>query len=529
MKNSWLQFMNSPSKKRRSIFGMLLLFMILLGFAVDFSATEFFLGLPKMWHLIRRMLAPNLRHAGEIFPALWDTIKMAWIGTFLGVAFSIPVTLITAQNITFSSITATVLNKFFSLLRTIPSLIWAAILVSIFSVGEFSGIAALFVIAFLMSQKLLRESIEGIPKNTLNSIRSVGGNSIQALKFSVFPKLREVLISTFFVIFESNIRSAAVLGFVGAGGIGQVLWKYLNHMKYDDLSTVILILFLTILIIDAVSHLLRKNKSRLFVATSTNAFRRQKKLFLITRWFFFFVLLYFAQSAWAISFERFVTGMRQGADILWRMAHLNWQYVPNMIVGLSESLFIALFATLTGAVSAIFLTFLNASNTSPYRPLTFVSKIVVNILRTFPPMITAIILFRGLGPGKSAGAIALSLYTAGVLTKMFSEVVESVPSPKIDALAVTGANIHQIYYSGLFPETFPYFVGLALYRMESNLRNSTVLGIIGAGGIGTLINLNIMWRNWENTGVLILGITAVTIAVESISYRIRKKLFPDFG
>lgn len=521
--------MNSPSKKRRSIFVMLLLFIVALGISVDFSISEIFSGMPKMWHLVRRMLSPNLGHVKEIFPALLDTVKMAWIGTFLGVAFSIPATLISSRNITFSPLLSTVLNKVFSLLRTIPSLIWAAILVSIFSVGEFSGIAALFIIAFLMAQKLLRESIEGIPKNTLNSIRSVGGNSFQILKFAVFPKLRDVLISTFFVIFESNIRSAAVLGFVGAGGIGQILWKNLNHMKYDDLSTVILILFLTILGIDGISHMLRKNKVRLFRTVSINAFRIQKKLFLGLRWALFFLLLHFARAAWTISPERFANGLQQGGEILWRMVHLNWNYFPNMIVGLSESLFIALYATLTGAIAAIFLTFINASNTSPHRSLTFSSKIVVNILRTFPPMITAIILFRGLGPGKSAGAIALSLYTAGVLTKMFSEIVESVPNAKIDALAVTGANINRIYFSGLFPETFPYFVGLALYRMESNLRNSTVLGIIGAGGIGTLINLNIMWRNWENTGVLILGITVITVAVETVSYRIRKKLFPDFG
>lgn len=528
MKNYYQKSMNSLSRKRRSIFVMLLLFIFALGFAVDFSISEFIDGTPKMWHLIRRMLSPNFSHLKEIFPALRDTLKMAGIGTFLGVAISIPITLLTAQNIAPSLIFASIFNKFFSLLRTIPSLIWAAILVSIFSVGQFSGICALFIIAFLMSQKLLRESIESIPNNTLNSIRAVGGNTVQVLKFGVFPKLREVLISTFFIIFESNIRSAAVLGFVGAGGIGQILWKNLNHMKYDDLSTVILVLFLTIFLIDIISHALRKKKTAIFTPHKLSSFQIQRRLLRLFQWLVFFLLLFLVQSEWNITAERFINGSRQGAEIFRRMVNLNWNYLPNMMEGLMESLFIALFATLTGGLLAIFFTFINAVNASPYKSATVFSKIAVNILRTFPPMITAIIFFRGLGPGKSAGALALSLYTAGVLTKMYSEIVESVPTTKKESLMVTGANAHQIYYSGLLVETFPHFIGLMLYRMESNLRNSTVLGIIGAGGIGTLINMNIMWRNWENTGILILGITIVTVLAETVSFRIRKKLFPDF-
>src|SRR5699024_1089894 len=101
----------------------------------------------------------------------------------------------------------------------------------------------------------------------------------------------------------------------------------------------------------------------------------------------------------------------------------------------------------------------------------------------FPSIVIAVIFFRGVGPGPLSGVLALSLYTTGVLTKLYSEVVESLPDNLLNSIKVTGANNLAVYKEGVIPATLPNFISLILYRLESNMRNSTVLGIIGAGGV----------------------------------------------
>ena len=210
-----------------------------------------------MFNLFERMLKPNLSYKTEVFEKLMETIEIGILSSIIGVLLAIPFSLLVASNITPNQYIADILTAIFSFFRTIPSLIWAAILVSIFSIGKFSGIIALSIIAFLMSLKLFREHIESIKENQLNSTRSVGANSIQVLRYCVMPYMLELSISIFLLVFETNIRSATILGLVGAGGIGQIMWRDLNHLRYDNLSTLILILFLTILTIDLISLIIR--------------------------------------------------------------------------------------------------------------------------------------------------------------------------------------------------------------------------------------------------------------------------------
>ncbi len=121
--------------------------------------------------------------------------------------------------------------------------------------------------------------------------------------------------------------------------------------------------------------------------------------------------------------------------------------------------------------------------------------------------------------------MALSIYTTGVLTKMYSEVLESTEKNIQDSIIVTGATKLESYRHGLFPpHTFPTFLSLALYRLESNIRNSTILGVIGAGGIGTILSMNITWRNWEKVGLLLLGISLMIILIDRFSNCLRKRL-----
>lgn len=515
------------SKRKNNLKNLLLIFgiIIFLGYFVDVDVFIFIKGIPDMVELLLKMIQPNLSYSEILIIALKETIEMSILGSSMGLIFSIPFIFITAENIASSKIIASIFNNFFSIIRTIPTLIWAAVLVSIFSIGKFSGTIALILISFLMSQKLLRERVEEIEEDELNSIKAVGANKIQIMYYSVIPNLAKHIVAVFFLIFESNIRSATVLGFVGAGGIGQLIWTNLNHLKYNNIATIIFILFIIIFIIDLISVSMRRNIKikKLQIKTLSN-FKNIKILKKIILFLIIYIFLKVIFQYFSISFSRLIIGILQGKNIFIRMLHPNFIYIFKIINGIFESLYIALFATIISSIFCLILSYFTACNSSRNKMTSIIFKIFSNILRTFPPMIVAIIFFRGLGPGKFAGVMALIVYTTGSMTKMYSEIIENVNSNIEDSIKSTGATNISIYYFALLKETYPSFLGIILYRLESNIRNSTILGIIGAGGIGTLLNMNIIWRNWENVGMIILIIGIMVGVIDVVSKKIRMKI-----
>ena len=514
-------------KTSRSIYiGIFIIALIFLGIKVEFSFTRLYKGIPSMLNLFVRMLRPNFSYKNEVFEKLLETIQMAIISSITGVVLALPFSLLIANNITPNKYMANILTGFFSLVRTIPSLIWATLLVSIFSIGKFSGIIALTIIGFLMALKLFREYIEEINENQLNSIVSVGATSLQVLRYCVLPNILQLIISVFFIVFETNIRSATILGLVGAGGVGQIMWRDLNHLRYDNLSTLILILFLTILFIDLFSLYIRK--SLLNKHLKYKSIGQYKKIKVFKGVFIpisIMTLTFFILDLLDISYERWLIGINQTKEMVIRMMKIDISYYPQFFHGIGESFFIAVFATMVGAVLTFFLAYFTAYNISPKRRISFLLKGIINILRTFPPIITAIIFFRGIGPGPLAGAMALSLYTTGVLTKMYSEVLENTEENVKNSILSTGASNLQTYILGLFPHTFSNFVSLTLYRLESNIRNATILGIIGAGGIGTMLSMNITWRNWEKVGLLLLGVSLMVMVIDKFSGYVRRLIY----
>ncbi len=525
MINNYKRFIDKTQNKHYVFLAMLLTVLATIGIKIEFDLFKIIGGIPSMYNLVERMFNPNWSYASEVFSKLLETINIAVVSSIAGVSLSVPFALLTARNIAPNHILSLFLNSFFSLLRTIPNLIWAALLVSIFSIGKLPGTVALTITALLVSLKLLKETIETINSNLIDSVKSTGANQLQVLRYCVLPTMSERITSIFFMVLEINIRSATVLGLVGAGGIGQIMWRDLNHLRYDNLATLVLILFLTILSIDGVSFFVREGLKHKFVihksVASYQRFRQYKNYGLLA---LLLSIVLLNMNMITISADRMKVGLEQGLIIINGMMHPDVSYIPKLVEGLTTSFFIAIFATIVGAINALLLTFFAALNTSPSKIVSILTKIVINVLRTFPPIVTAIIFFRGVGPGSLAGALALSLYTTGVLTKLYSEVIESVHENIKNSIAITGASTLCCYRHSILPETFTMFLSLALYRLESNIRNSTILGIIGAGGIGTILAMNISWRNWDRVGLLILGVSMMIISIDMISQYIRKKV-----
>lgn len=499
--------------------------LFFLGWSIGFDSIKLLKGIPRMNDLVFRLLSPDLAYAKKILPILLETIEIALLSTFTGLFFAVPAAIVVSNNMMLPKFVIHFFNAVFAWLRTIPSLVWASVLVTVFSIGKFSGILALTIIAFLMAVKLLKEFIESIPKENMDAVRIVGADETKVLQYAVLPYMLPMSISIFFLILETNLRSASVLGLVGAGGIGQILWRDLNHLRYNRVSTIILVLFILIFLIDKLSFKIRAMTKKTFFKPKTIIqYKLKKHISKTVLVLSMLLLLYLILSDFRMTDEQLSMGLTHIKKMAGRIIRFDFSYTSRLLKGMLESFFIACFATLTGGIFSLVISGFGVMNIIQKKISVFIIKVITNILRTFPAIITAIIFFRGVGPGAFAGSLALSLYTTGVLTKMYSEYLENLPEEFLESAFITGARPIQVYIKSIIPQTFPAFLSLLLYRMESNIRNATVLGVIGAGGVGTLLTMNINWRNWERVGFLIFGISLMIIIIDNVSAYLRRHI-----
>lgn len=189
-----------------------------------------------------------------------------------------------------------------------------------------------------------------------------------------------------------------------------------------------------------------------------------------------------------------------------------------------ETIFIAYTGSLAAAIIAIPIAFLCASNMVKNKYLNTLGMWILGAVRAFPEVILAIIFVAAVGPEPLAGVLAIAIGSTGMLGKLYSEVIESIDMNVIEALEASGSNKIQILFYGILPQVLPEFLSYAIYRFEIDVRASSVLGLVGAGGIGTLISFAYMNRNWEEVGMILLVIIIVVTIIDQLSSYIRRKL-----
>ncbi|MGP4063570.1 phosphonate ABC transporter, permease protein PhnE [Oceanobacillus sp. M65] len=250
----------TPPRKLKLYFtiSLLALFLFASAYQTDSTFSELLTGLPNMTELLVDMVPPNWAYVDNITPAMLETIRMAVVGTTIGAVLAIPIALFSASNVFKSSWIWYPVRFVLNLVRTIPELLLAAIFVAIFGLGPLPGIFALGIFSVGIIAKLTYESIEAIDKGPLESMTAVGANKLQWIRCAVIPQVSAHFITYVLYTFEVNIRAAAILGLVGAGGIGLYYDRTLGFLEYDKVSTIILFTLVVVLIIDYFSGKLRE-------------------------------------------------------------------------------------------------------------------------------------------------------------------------------------------------------------------------------------------------------------------------------
>ncbi len=198
--------------------------------------------------------------------------------------------------------------------------------------------------------------------------------------------------------------------------------------------------------------------------------------------------------------------------------------VPDFMTSLLDTLCMAIISTTTGAVISMFFALLCATPTTPNSIVKLVIRGFASCLRNIPGLAWAIIFVPAFGIGKTVGLLALTLGSLGSMIRFFTETIEEVDPGGIEAVRSVGGSYWQVLKSGVLPQCFPGIISWALYNLELNIRASTIIGMVGGGGIGFFIQFNIKLFRYEYATMAIIAVAVLVLLTESISKKIRERI-----
>ncbi len=226
------------------------------------------------------------------------------------------------------------------------------------------------------------------------------------------------------------------------------------------------------------------------------------------------------------SIERFVIGIDNAQRFLGRMFPPEILQADSMVRGLVESLEISVLASCAGIVLSLPLGVLAARNLMP----TWVSwpaRALIALCRSFHPVIVAILFVKAVGFGALAGILTLTVASVGFIGKLFAEAIEEISLKQVEAVRATGAPFASVLAYGVLPQVMSRFVGFATYQVDSNLRNSTMVGIVGAGGIGSTLFAAFQRFDYSFVCAILLAIIAMIMVGETLARLVRSILGID--
>ena len=252
-------------RRRRSRTPLILLVLALVVFwalrMTGFSLAVIVNRFPKLMDLMKKLFQPNWSFFPKVVGPLVDTIKMSILGTVIGCGCALPVAVLASSNIDRNKIVVSLLRVLLGLIRTLPTLVIALVCALIFSLGTFSGTVAIAIFTFGVVSKMLYESIETIDMGPFEAMEALGANKFQAFWSACVPQILPVYLSHCLYCFEMNVRASAILGYVGAGGLGITINERIGWRDYNSLGMVLLSLFVVVTFIEFFSAYLRKKLS----------------------------------------------------------------------------------------------------------------------------------------------------------------------------------------------------------------------------------------------------------------------------
>jgi phosphonate transport system permease protein len=403
--------------------------------------------------------------------------------------------------------------------RTVPDLVWAYLFVRMMGLGPGPGVLAIGVASGGAIGKLFGELAESVDPRPVQALAGAGASRFGILVYSVLPQVRRQWIAYGLFRLECAIRSATILGVVGAGGLGEEIDLAIRYFQYEKLATALLAVLVIVIGIEAGAMQLRRARSRQTVLVGLAG----ALLGII-----FLDLSAFGSisgggaSQW-LTIEHIV-----GAAAIARRAFV--LTAETVVMAWIATLFAAVFGFVAASVAASSLA-TGGSLQDSYKPgplqagsmavLRAVSRLLMQTTRAMPELTLALIFVVWVGPGPFAGVLAISVHTIGVLGRLYSDAYEDVDPAPLKALEANGVPAVGRWLFGVFPQVSPRTLAYTLYRFEVNIRNTAVVGFVGAGGIGDLLHTSITLFHFVDLFVQLGVMLAVVTTLDAVGSRIR--------
>lgn len=487
---------------------------------IGFAPGALIDGLDEVAALLERMVPPRLDDPGRIGGLAVETLLMAVLGTVLAAVASVPLAFMAARNTTPHPAVYAVARAVITFCRAMPDLLFAVLFVRALGIGVLPGILALALHSIGMLGKLFSDAIEQSDAGPREAVRSTGAGYFREMINAVLPQVIPSWIGTFVYRIDINLRMSVVLGFVGAGGIGFALQDALRGLVYPRALGIVLV----ILVIIAAMELVAIGIRRVLLTPSTSDARRDRAYrFLLSGVLIaatIAALIDLRINPWAL-----LTWVGPSIDVFARMIPPNFSAMGIGLVDAAvQTVAIGVVSTAIGVVLSIPVGFLAARNVTPHRWCYWAARAWILLVRSVPELILAVVFVAALGLGPVAGTCALAVGSIGFLAKLVADNVEEIDPGPMEAVRSVGGGWWKTLFSAVIPQSMPALVGSSLYLLDVNVRTSTILGIVGAGGIGYLLFESIRTLNFDVAGAIVLVIFVVVYAIERLSGWIRSRL-----
>lgn len=489
-----------------------------------------------------------------------QTLAIVVCATVLSALISIPVAVLAAGNTTPHRIGSLGARALIVLARAVPDVVLAIIFFRVFGLGAMAGVLAMGLHSVGMVGKMYADAIEQIDEGPRTAVRAAGASYLQQLTSGVLPQVLPSFTANALHRFDINLRISVVLGFVGVDGLGYAIASALRELNYQRAMALALVVLVLCILAELLSGALRsallphqdrrvQRRMRQRAIAPTARSRVVKPIVDGARgelaaqpvashvsppW----DARRIRRTVYAVVAVLTVVGcvgeagLRPG-QFFGGLSHLTstlalfWPpetggILSTLLADLWVTVKIALAATLIGAVLALPIGALAARNVAASPTLARVFRILIVLIRGIPELVLAIVFVVITGLGAVAGALALGVGAIGLLGKLVADSLEEVDAGVEQALRTTGAGRWQVFVSGTLPQAAPAFVGHLLYQLDVNIRAATLLGIVGAGGIGfQLLNASRVLEFGVVTTVMLL-VFATVLLVEGLAVWLRR-------
>jgi phosphonate transport system permease protein len=544
----------------------------LLGLAVwsllssGFTASSFTESLDKVGPFLHRMLPLRFPPAGELARSIAITLSIVLLGTAISAVLSIPVAYISARNTSPRPWLVPVGRAIGVVARAVPDVILAMLFTLLFSLGALPGILAIALHSIGMISKMFADAIEQIDEGPRNAVRATGASRAQEFWSGVFPQVLPSWVATVLHRSDINLRASVLLGYAGVTGLGYDMWLQLQFTDYRHAMPIALVILVLCVAFELVSSLIRSrmlearparrgpgaraarssaaagssrdptaadpsvrpapgDRGAAIAAASHRPWTRDRLVAAGGRLAIGMILLLAIVGSHAkwLDLVTFWRNVPLVAERAWppSFGPRTWSMVRG---ALFTTVQIALTATLLSGIMALVLGPLAARNVAPNAAVRGLARGLLLAIRAVPELILAIVFIILSGLGQQAGTIALAIGGLGLLGKLVADSLEETPPGPEIAVRAAGSTRLQVFFAATFRLNIPAFIGHSLYLFDTNLRAATLLGIVGAGGIGYyLIDASRVSR-YDQVTALVAVLIALVLVVEGIAVLTRRAL-----